>query len=262
MQVYWVEQDVAEVRDQADWLSAAELACLARFHVPKRRLDWRLGRWTAKHAVAAYLKLLGEPAALAAIEIRPAASGAPEVFFHGQPASVAISITHRDGRAACAVTQPEVAVGCDLEVVEPRSEAFISDYFSVQEQQLISHTSPDERFRILALLWSAKESALKALQTGLRMDVRCVSISFAEFPGAARNTTLATDDGPRQGAWHPLSADHGNGTFHGWYQCSGNFVRTIVTMPRCGPPITLQGGQTAPGEAMAATALEQELQRT
>src|SRR5271167_163342 len=102
MQVFWLEQDATEVREEPDWLSAAEVVRLANLHVPKRHLDWRLGRWTAKLAVAAYLKLPSGPSTLKAIEIRAAASGAPEAFFEQRPAPVAISISHREGRAACA----------------------------------------------------------------------------------------------------------------------------------------------------------------
>lgn len=241
MQIYWLEQNADEVREEADWLSAAESTRLSDFRFPKRRLDWRLGRWTTKHAVAGYLKLPSGPSSLAAIEVRPAASGAPEAFFEGHPAPVSISLSHRAGRAACAVASPEVTLGCDLEVVEPRSDAFVSDYFSASEQQLISRAAATERFRLLALLWSAKESALKALQTGLRMDVRSVSISFGESPTPrANHTTPAPDDSRCTTIWRPFTAHHLNGTFHGWYECSENFVRTIVSAPQCGPPTTLQ----------------------
>lgn len=243
MQVFWLEQDVAEVPEQDNWLSATELVRLSGFHVPKRRQDWRLGRWTAKQAVAAYLKLPSEPSTLAAIEIRPDANGAPEAFFGGQPAPVSISLSHRDGRAACAVAPCASTLGCDLEVVESRSDAFVSDYFSAAEQQLISRASAAERFRLLALSWSAKESVLKALRTGLRMDVRCVSVSFGEdFSMPDCNGILADDDCRAIPAWRPFIAQHPEGSFHGWWQSGGNFVRTFVSAPQCGPPITLQTG--------------------
>jgi len=240
MQIYWLEQDAAEVSDEADWLSAAELARLSSFHIAKRRRDWRLGRWTAKHAVAAYLKLASEPSTLAAIEIRSAASGAPEAFLDGYRARASISLSHRDGCAACAVASQEFTLGCDLEVVEPRCEAFVTDYFSLDEQQAIARAPGSERFRLLALLWSAKESALKALRTGLRMDVRSVWISFGEALTDAN--TLALGDSSCTAGWRPFTAHHPDGIFYGWYDCSGTFVRTIVSAPQCGPPMALQAG--------------------
>ena len=82
----------------------------------KRRDDWRLGRWTAKRALAAYLNLPSNPQTLADIEIRPAPSGAPEVFVANKPAAVTISLSHRGGVAACAVAPSGMELGCDLEM--------------------------------------------------------------------------------------------------------------------------------------------------
>ncbi len=170
MEVYWLERTEADLPTDNDWLSASEAASLNGMRFAKRRDDWRLGRWTAKRAVATYLILPSDRQILAGIEIRPMPSGAPEVFIANQPAAVTVSLTHRAGAAACAIASSGVALGCDLEVIEPRSEAFIADYFTAEEQQLIQRMSATERPRLLALLWSGKESALKALRTGLRLE--------------------------------------------------------------------------------------------
>ena len=103
MDVYWLEQTEADVPAENDWLSASEAVCLNSMRFAKRRADWRLGRWTAKCALSAYLNVPAHPQVLAKIEIRPAPSGAPEVFFGNQPAAVTISLSHRAGIAACAV---------------------------------------------------------------------------------------------------------------------------------------------------------------
>ena len=50
--------------------------------------------------------------------------------------------------------------------IEPRSDAFVADYFTIEEQALVARASAADRDRILALLWSGKESALKALREG------------------------------------------------------------------------------------------------
>ena len=52
MQVLWLEQTVADVRGEADWLSPAETARLIQMRVSKRGHDWQLGRWTAKQSIA------------------------------------------------------------------------------------------------------------------------------------------------------------------------------------------------------------------
>ena len=144
--------------------------------MPKRRADWRLGRWTAKRALSVYLDVPAHPHVFRKMEIRAAPSGAPEAFFDSQPAAVTISLSHRAGIAVCAVAMSGVKMGCDLEIVEPRSDAFVADYFTLEEQALIAHASAADRHRLLALLWSGKESALKALHEGLRLDTRSVVV--------------------------------------------------------------------------------------
>src|SRR3974390_2654400 len=175
--VYWLEQTAADVPTGNDWLSAAERLRLQGMRFAKRRADWRLGRWTAKCALAIVLDLSQEPQSLATIEIRTLPSGAPEVFLDALSSRVSLSLSHCAGRAGCAVALNSVAVGCDLERIEPHSDAFAADYFSTGEQAMVAQSAAAERSRLLTLLWSAKESALKALQVGLRLDTRSVSVS-------------------------------------------------------------------------------------
>ncbi len=224
MNVYWLEQTWEDVSATEDWLSTSELDRLSALRFPKRREDWRLGRWTGKCAVAVYFGLSGHSIDLATIEIRAAASGAPEVVVEGEPAALTISLSHRDHTALCAVSSLHAALGCDLELIEPRSAAFETDYFTEQEQLLLARAGTG-RLVLLALLWSAKESALKALRTGLRMDTRCLTVTLA---GAAD-----CED------WHRLHVDHAGRTWHGWWGCSEGFVRTLVAAPPSDPPIAL-----------------------
>ncbi len=246
MDVYWMEQRQADVAVGERWLSAMEIARLSALHIPKRHADWRLGRWTAKQAVAAYLKLGSDAHTLASIEIRASDSGAPEVFLEDQVGNVAISISHRAQIAACSIAPPDVTLGCDLEVMEARSDAFVEDYFTDAEQELVSCTTPMGRNLLLALMWSAKESALKALRTGLRMDTRSVSVDFGE------DFTTATSGASKLGGspfryetsgektWKPLRVCvEGGGIFPGWWQRAGTLVRTLVADPGAGAPIML-----------------------
>ena len=166
MRVNWYEQSQYDVRPGSDWLSEWEESHLQSLRIPKRRADWLLGRWTAKHAVADYLRLPASPSALTTVEIRPHKNGAPEVFVRGLLAEVAISLSHRSGLGACAVAERAVKFGCDLEVVEPHSDEFVADYFTSEEQREVEMTPIAERFRAIALIWSAKESVLKALRVG------------------------------------------------------------------------------------------------
>jgi len=225
-QVYWLEQTLADVPAEDDWLDASESICLNGMRFAKRRADWRLGRWTAKCAVASFLRVPADPQALTKIAIRPASSGAPEVFFANEPA-VTLSISHRSGAAMCAVAPWGVDLGCDLEVIEPRSEAFVEDFFTQGEQALVAQVCAKERSRLLALLWSAKESALKALREGLRLDTRSVVVSLGEG-------TLDLND------WSPLQVRCADGrSFDGWWQQTHTIVRTLVANPPPDSPILL-----------------------
>lgn len=223
--MYWLEQTQEEVPEKNDWLSSSETVCLSNMRIPKRRMDWRLGRWTAKRALASWLHVPAHPLVFAKIEIRPAPTGAPEVFLANKPANVSFSLSHRDERAMCAIALSGAELGCDLEMIEPHSDAFLADYFTAQEQALVTGMSAADRPRMLALLWSSKESTLKALHTGLRVDTRCAVVSPSD-PLVERN------------GWSPLQVRYaGNRVFHGWWQRTEARLRTLVAAPRPEPPI-------------------------
>lgn len=219
MAVYWLEQNDQDVPAENDWLSASETVRLQGMRFAKRRADWRLGRWTAKRALACCLGLISDSHTLAQIEICPASSGAPEVFIARRKQMLNLSLSHCSGRALCALTLSGTSLGCDLELAEARHEAFLTDYFTFDEQDCVRTAPPSARWRVLALLWSSKESALKALQMGLRLDTRLALVSFPD--------TQLSDD-----FWRPLQVSCPNETlFVGWHSAKGDFVRTVVTAP-------------------------------
>ena len=220
-EVFWLEQSDAAVPAEDTWFSPQELISLAGLRFARRRADWRLGRWTAKCAVSAYL---GIPA-LREIEIIAADDGAPQVRLSKEPGAVTVSLSHRGGLAMCVVSAANSALGCDLELVEPRSEAFITDYFTVEEQLRINDADPAQRSLLANLLWSAKESALKALRTGLRQATQSLNVALLD--------EVASD---KTGIWHPLQVQAECGKiFRGWWQTRQEMVRTIVASPDPSP---------------------------
>ena len=78
--------------------------------------------------------------------------------------------------------------GIDLEIVEPRSDGFVTDFLTRGRAGLGRGTG--RRGRRLGrdaaanLVWSAKEAALKVLRLGLRADTRWVEIAVATDPDA------------------------------------------------------------------------------
>lgn len=221
--VYWLEQTESGLPPGNNWLSSDEARQLDRLRFAKRRNDWRLGRWTAKRALALCLGIPEQPDVLAKIQIHASPSGAPEVLldaqlanqFAIQPAPCTISLSHSCGRAVCAVALSRATLGCDLEQIAPRSDAFVADYFTIEEQAAVAGSPPADRPRVSTLIWSAKESALKALHTGLRLDTRSLIVSAGESSGD----------------WHPLQVrkKEDDQIFVGWWQEAEGFVRTIVS---------------------------------
>jgi 4'-phosphopantetheinyl transferase len=244
MDVYWLEQSEADVPRENQWLSARELLVLDGMRFAKRRNDWRLGRWTAKRTLAACLNLSRDLPALAHTEILAAPSGAPEVFLLNQPAPVTISLSHRAGIAICAVAHFETCIGCDLEMIEGRGDAFTADYFTVNERAKVERTHVEARPLLVTLLWSAKESVLKALHVGLRLDTTCLDVSFVDdlppCPEHSQYVPIVHWPAVDPDAWHPLHVRYSSGQiFTGWWQNSGQMVRTVVSALPLRPPVRL-----------------------
>jgi 4'-phosphopantetheinyl transferase len=226
--IHWLERREVNLPRDNDWLSPKELARLAELRFPKRRADWLLGRWTAKLAVAAYLGKSQDREALKDIEILAAASGAPEVYLGDNSSTVSISISHRQGVAMCAVGPAASTLGCDLEIIEPRTEAFVRDYFTPEEQVAIDNAAGEEdRRRAVALVWSAKESALKSMRVGLRLDTRSISVRQVDRSIAGTG-------------WNSLQVRTSEGQMlEGWWQQSGTLLRTVVATLRSRIPMRM-----------------------
>jgi 4'-phosphopantetheinyl transferase len=119
------------------------------------------------------------------------------------------------------------AVGCDLELVEPRSPGFIADFLTEPEQRFVTaRPIGHERDAAANLLWSAKESALKVLHTGLRRDTRSVEV---------------TVDAPGGDGWGSLTVrSTEGGLFPGWWRRDGQFLLTVTAAAPGPPPVAFE----------------------
>jgi 4'-phosphopantetheinyl transferase len=211
----WLTRSQADVPAGDAWLGAREQRALAVLHVPKRREDWRLGRWTAKAAVAAWLDV-----GLERIQVLAADDGAPEAWIDAARAPLSLSLSHRSGLAVAAIADAPVVVGCDLERLEPRSALFVRDWLAPSEQALASA----DRIHIPNLVWTAKEAAAKVRREGLRLDVRSAI------------TRLHPD--PAVDGWQALAVEWVREGFstRGWWRDLDGFVLTVAAAPTAPPP--------------------------
>lgn len=213
---------VAAVPAGDAWLTEEERAVLSLFTVEKRRADWRLGRCVGKQAAVAYLRSVGWRVAPAAIGIVAGPDGAPEPRLPAGAPSFALSLSHSGGvgfAAAGAVGH----LGCDVERIEARSRHFVADYFTAEEARAMDGLEDAEAAFAANLVWSAKESALKALREGLRLDTRVVRVDEASLrEGLGR----ASETAP---SWKAIAIDLRDGPrFHGLWRRDQQHVWTVV----------------------------------
>jgi 4'-phosphopantetheinyl transferase len=230
--MWWLAHGEHEVDAGSQWLTPRELSVLEGLRYTKRRIEFMTRRWTAKRAVATVLGRGLAPAALAAVEIRHHLGGAPWVAVDGQPAAIEVSISDRAGWAVCLVGPPgtDGPLGIDLELVEPRSAAFVDDFFTARESAAVRDLPAGEARDLVAnLIWSAKEAALKVLKVGLRADTRDVDVEI---------DWLHRPDG-----WAALTVRHRDGAeFPGWWRRDGAFLLTLARKDPFSPPVPIPGG--------------------
>jgi 4'-phosphopantetheinyl transferase len=274
--IHWLLQSLDSSPEIAGGVAPAGMLCdveqqrLSTLKVEKRRRDWLLGRWTAKHLVQGYLaQSAGAVPLLDEIQIANADDGSPYCLLRGgnesanEPAGeplrrlpVSLAVSHSHGYAFCALcheTEIDVnplapadaagqnptgarwSLGCDIEWIEHREQSFVSDFFTAQEIRDVMGTPVEHRDCRVTAIWSAKESVLKSLRTGLRIDTRRIECRFA------------LDDWlPRE--WSPLTVmiDAGlveqfPGAWYAWWQVQEGFVLTMA-LHEAGSPGQADGG--------------------
>lgn len=213
------------VPDGDDWLGSREQVVAGRLRVPKRRDDWRLGRYAAKRLLAPLAAIGRGASELARIEILAAPDGAPSAHLDGEPWDLALSISHAGSRGLAACAPAGTALGCDIECVEPRSPGFVDTFFGDKERSLCAEARDEELPLLANAIWSAKESVLKALRVGLRADTRTVE-------------ALPMGWADRDARWRPVvlhvAADI---ELCGWWHAHGDSVITLAASAPCARPL-------------------------
>ena len=228
--IFWIIQNLSDVPEEDAWLGEKERVTLSRFQVPKRRNDWRLGRWTAKQAARGFLGELSPDRD--EMEIVAGEDGAPELFLPGgSPAPVSISISHSNGRGFCALHSERQAIGCDLEMIERKPLDFFEDYFTPAEIAFCGRQSVEFYPAACYLVWCIKEACLKILREGLRRDTRSVQVE-AVFPA-------------EEGVWrgwtgHCMITSR---NFQGWWKFDHRFVYALGSDRTNEKPVLLKASK-------------------
>ena len=221
--IYWLLANSMQAPlEVSGILSPSELQKYSAFRFPKRRNEWLLGRWAAKtllQGIPAYRQYH-----LDQIEIQNTTQGAPYLQLPGRAApEECLTISHSGDLAACALaTGLDLPVGIDLEKVEARTETFVLDYFTPAEQQLVEQFPAETRAMVVTLIWSAKESMLKALGVGLRQDTRSVEVLGLEG-------LLSNGDGHRE--WNKVRVGEqpaGQRAWAAWWQRRDSYILTLA----------------------------------
>lgn len=148
-------------------LHPREAALLDGYRFTKRRSEFLTGRICAKMAIQGFLHLGKTPAVVepADIEIAGTADGRPNVSGHAACAETLkmdISISHSGDYGTALATKSKC--GIDLQLRQASLLRVQEKYCSADENKVLASLLPDhDPLTRLALLWSAKEAAQKAL---------------------------------------------------------------------------------------------------
>jgi 4'-phosphopantetheinyl transferase len=223
--VYCLSQCRHELPADESWLSSGEAKVLAGLDFQKRRRDWLLGRWTVKVALNRFHVAPDRP--LRSWQIVAATDGAPMIRKDGHRTNIPVSLSHSGSRAMCVLAKDSMRLGCDLEKVEKRSRSFEETFFNTAELAMLDQRKSGDHARLVTLIWSAKESALKALRTGLKADTRRVEVK-----------SCSSSD---SGAWNRLEVEDtlDSSLFHGWWRAHDGMVMTVLSDQEIDQPTEL-----------------------
>jgi phosphopantetheinyl transferase len=149
------------------WLSSTEENRLRELKLDKRRREWLAGRICAKIAVCDYLRSHQQGQKLPAyneIQISNSEDGRPFVAWTGEemrPQAPDISISH-SGSLALALAA-RTCCGVDVQEVSDKLNRVKERFCTEQEALLVCGRQTLDPLMGLALLWTAKEAAKKAL---------------------------------------------------------------------------------------------------
>lgn len=142
---------------------------------PHRRSDWRAGRMAARGAAASGLGLDDQEP----IVIDSAPGRAPQIRLRARlpddpprnPLPLALSLAHRDGYAAAAVSRGANRIGVDLEAAGAVPCSYARYFLTQRERDITCLRDPTE-------IWVLKEAAWKALGCDETVPFTALELQF------------------------------------------------------------------------------------
>lgn len=187
MPIFWclhrISDLISEVNlaDPSSYLGGREKEIYQKLRFVKRQNDWLGGRLAAKRLMQ-MVDARWNQKQRSEIEILSEERGAPYPMISGwQGNSGRVSISHSNGYVFCAYSSNEIQMGVDLEMIEPRAGEFAGDFFTEKEVGQLSTLGNTNKTLFVTVIWSGKESVLKALSTGLRVDTRSIEVVLPGF---------------------------------------------------------------------------------
>ncbi|PEN12858.1 hypothetical protein CRI94_12705 [Longibacter salinarum] len=153
------------------WLSVEERSCLETFGAEKRQREFIAGRAAARDLIGKEEEI--DPAD---VRLKVADDGAvdvPDLMWH-------LSIAHCGPHAVAALSP--TPVGTDLEAIAER-DAGLERFLMHPEDERLLATLPYEHDASLILVWTIKESVLKARRSGFRTSPKKLNIDVGVHSG-------------------------------------------------------------------------------
>ncbi len=177
--IHWVLTQAGPGLASGCYLTATEIQSGRRYRHPERHRQWMLGRATAKYLLmqrATPLDLSIQ--ASNDFEILRNPNGWPQLQDrHGRNLPVSLTISHRDELAFSAVCRDNLGnLGADIEIIAPKNASMLEDFYTPEERNWIQSQASPHQALTATLIWSAKESILKAIKTGLMENTKIIRL--------------------------------------------------------------------------------------
>ena len=163
-----------EVNKLVQILSAEERERASKFHFPKHRERFIVGRGTLRIILGRYLGI--EPQAL---QFEYSSRGKPKLVDGCNSNKLQFNLSHSEGLALYVFSRDRL-VGIDVEYLRPMADAekIAQRFFSPQEYAVIKALPTAEKEIAFFRAWTGKEAYLKAVGDGLAGSLDSIEISL------------------------------------------------------------------------------------